>query len=104
MGKELDYIIDHVFLPPKLPHKDDSGVEKTNALIELMLAATDVFLRDHISHLEHAEWIPCVKMMRNMLEFKNKSGRLVAQKVETALSEMSPGGMNWAFLVGQMSI
>ena len=93
MDKELDYIINHVFLPPKLPHKDDSSIEKTNALIETMLAATNL-LQDHLPDQEHSEWIPCIKMMRNMLELKDKAGKLIAKKVEIALREMSHGGKN----------
>lgn len=91
MDEELDYIINHVFLPPKLPHQDDSSVENTNALIEMVLAATEL-LQDHLPEQEHSEWIPCIKMMRNMLELKDECGKLIAEKVETALKEMSHGG------------
>lgn len=93
MGKELDYIIHHVFLPPKLPQKDDSGVEKTNALIEMVLAATSL-LQDHLPEQERSEWNPCMKMMRNMLELKNQSGHLIAKKLKRALRNMADGGMS----------
>ena len=93
MGKELDYIIHHVFLPPKLPQKDDSGVEETIALIELVLAAMRL-LQDLLPEHERSEWNPCMKMMRNMLELKNQSGHLIAKKLKTALRNMVDGGMN----------
>lgn len=97
MSTELDYIINHVFLPPKLPHKDDNGVEETNALIEMVLAATNL-LQDHLPEQERSEWIPCMKMMRNMLELKNKSGHLIAKKLQTALRKMVDGGTIDIFL------
>ena len=93
MGKELNYIINHVFLPPHLPQEDDSGVEESNSLIEMVLAASKL-LQDHSSEREHSEWIPCIKMICNMLELKDKSGNLIAKKVKIALMNMLDGGMN----------
>ena len=103
MGKQLEYIINHVFLPPKLPHQDDSGVEETNALIKTVLATTNVF-QNHLSEQERSGWISCMKMMRNMIELKDRSGHLMAEKLQLALREMSEGGMSWPFPVGQTSI
>lgn len=93
MGKELGYIINHVFLPPQLPHKDDNGVEETRALIEMVLAAAKLF-QAHLPEKERSELVPCIKMIGNMLELKDESGKLRSQKVEKALRNMSDGGTN----------
>lgn len=93
MGEELNYIINHVFLPPHLPQKDDSGVKETNALIDMVLAASEL-LQNHIPEQEHSEWLPCIKMMRNMRKLKDKSGNIIAKKLKTALKEMLDGGTN----------
>lgn len=98
MSEALDFIINHVFLPPCLPHEDDDGVEETNALIETVLAALELF-QDHIPEQQRSEWIPCIKMIRNMRELRDKSGHLIAEKVEEALREMLNGGKSWPFLL-----
>jgi len=93
MGKDLYYIINHVFLPPKLPQKDDNDVTKTVSVIEELLTALGS-LQDRIPEHERSEWIPCIKMVSNMLELRDHFGGLVAGKLETTLRKMVDGGMN----------
>ena len=40
MRKDLNYIIDHVFFPLRLPQKDDSNVRKDASLAEGVLVAS----------------------------------------------------------------
>jgi hypothetical protein len=91
MPKDLDYIVNHVFFPPKLPQKDDSNVKNDDLLIEELLAALKLF-QSHITGREYSEWIPCVNMISNMLELRDHMGGLVAEKMETKLREMIYGG------------
>lgn len=98
MGKYWNYIINHVFLPPKLPQENDSGFEETAALIQIVRAASSL-LQDHIPEQQQSEWVPCIKMMRSMLELRDDFGNLMAKKVETALREMLDGGTNNPFSV-----
>lgn len=101
MGKDnnIDYIIRHVFLPPKLPQKDDEDVEKETCLIEVVLAALISF-RDRHDFSEQqeerfVEWSACVKMLDNMLELRNQCGEelgLEADKLEEKLRGMIDGG------------
>lgn len=91
MCEDLKYIINHVFLPSKLPQKDDSNVGKDYSLVEEVLAALESF-RAHISEQESLEWIPCTKMVRNMLQIRDHLGGLVAKEVETTLTRMVDGG------------
>ena len=103
MTKELNYIINHVFLPPKLPQKDDCDVSKTNALIDMMLEASEVF-QDHIPKHERSEWVPCIKMIRSMRELKDRSGNLMPKNVETALRTMLDGGTSRPHLMDRISV
>lgn len=93
MRKGLNYIIDHVFLPSKLPQKDDSNATKGASLAEEVLTALRL-LQDHISTQECSEWIPCIKMVNNMLQVRDHYGGLVARKVEITLRGMVDGGRN----------
>ncbi len=93
MCKELNYIINHVFLPPKLPQNNDNDVTKSAALIEKVLAALRC-LQAHIPEQERSEWTTCIEMVGNMLELRDHFGGLVAEKVETKLGKMVDGGTN----------
>ncbi len=93
MCKELGYIINHVFLPPKLPQKNDNDFTKRASVIEELLVALRS-LQDHISEQERSEWVPCIKMVSNMLELRDHFGGLVAGKLETTLRKMVDGGMH----------
>ena len=93
MSDDLTYIINHVFLPPKLPQKDDSDVAKDELLLKKLLAALES-LKHHIPDTEHSKWNPCIKMVYVMLTLRSHSGGLVADRLEKALREMLDGGMN----------
>lgn len=99
MGKDnnIDYIIRHVFLPPKLPLEDDEDVEKGTFLIDAVLAALISFQHKHdLSEQQEekcVEWSACVKMLENMLELRNRRGaELEADKLEEKLRGMVDGG------------
>ena len=89
----MDYIINHVFLPPKLPQKDDSDTRKSASLIDELLAALRS-LQPHISEQERLEWTPCIKMVGKMLELRDHLGGLVAEKVQITLKKMMDRGTN----------
>lgn len=93
MRKGLDHIIDHVFLPLKLPQKNDSNATKDASLVEEVLTALRS-LQTHIPTQERSEWIPCIKMVDNILQVRDHDGGLVASKVVTTLSQMVDGGRN----------
>ena len=93
MSNDLTYIINHVFLPPKLPQTDDSHAAKDELLIKELLAALKS-LQHHIPETEHPKWIPCIKMVHTMLTLRNHSGGLVPDRLEKAFGEMLDGGMS----------
>ena len=95
MRKDLNYIITHVFFPPKLPQKDDSDDTKSAALIGQVLVALRSF-QAHIPEEERPEWIACIKMVSNMLELRDHVGGLVVEKLQTTLRTMTSGGTNKA--------
>ena len=95
MRKDLDYIINHVFFPPKLPQKDDSDDTKSAALIGQVLAALRSF-QAYIPEQELPECIACIKMVGRMLELRDQVGGLMAEKLQETLRKMISGGTNRA--------
>lgn len=87
MRKDLYYIINHVFLFPKLLQKNDNDVTKTVSVIEELLTALKS-LQDRISKQERSKWISCIKMLRN--HFKE----LMIEKLKTTLKKMINEDMN----------
>jgi hypothetical protein len=92
MHKDLNYIINHVFLPPKLPQKNDSNDTKSASLIEELLAALRSF-QALIPEQKRSEWTPCIKMVGNMLELRNHFEGLAVEKVQITLRNMIDGGI-----------
>ena len=93
MRKDLNYIIDHVFLPLRLPLEDDSNVAKDASLAEGVLAALRLF-QAYIPTQERLEWILRINLVDSMLQIRNHFGGLIAEKVKIFLRGMADGGMN----------
>jgi hypothetical protein len=93
MCKGLNYIIAHVFLPSKLPQKDDSNTTKGASLVEEIITALKS-LQAHVPTEERSTWIPCIKMVNDMLQVRDHYGGLVAREVEITLMGMVDGGRN----------
>ena len=93
MSEHLTYIINHVFLPPELPHEDDSDPLKDIALVSTLLAAVKSFQEYSPPHpREHWKWLPCTKMLEDMLEMQDQFGGLDAKKLQQKLQTMSEKG------------
>ncbi|QDS77180.1 hypothetical protein FKW77_001966 [Venturia effusa] len=71
----LRYMIDHVFMPPKLPQKDDSAPEHDQALMEQVYQALKKF-EDEGSHFQ-ASLIPIIAMLENMIASRGPDGVLI---------------------------
>ena len=97
IGKErngtlnLGYIINHVFLLPKLPQEDDSGPEKDASLLIACEEALDSF-KNYFHTAELRKWLVCKKMVQDMLMSRSPSGDLVLEEIERLLEAMSGGG------------
>ncbi|PBL01428.1 hypothetical protein ARMGADRAFT_1059170 [Armillaria gallica] len=85
--EELLYIINHVFLPPKLPHADDRESANDIALCRVVLDSAKRFQASR-SNSDH--WESIVKMLRKF-KASQKHGALPLAEVEEQLSEMADG-------------
>lgn len=91
-SNSLHYIINHVFLPPKLPQKDDNDVEMDFAIIEKCKEALQSF-QAYISTNGDWRWAVCDKMLEKMLEMRDRSGDMTSENVEASLRSMIDRGM-----------
>jgi hypothetical protein len=94
-SQSLRYIINHVFLPPKLPQEDDSHVKNDYALIEECEGALRSF-QAQISPNEHWRWAACTRMLSKMLEMRDVSGDTISGKIEESLGSMVDRGNSFS--------
>ncbi|KAI9742144.1 MAG: hypothetical protein M1818_004044 [Claussenomyces sp. TS43310] len=83
----LSYTINHVFLPPKLPQKDDSSVVNDLELLKECEAALRSF-QAHVSPEERWRWTNCAKLVSKMIELRLPSGDIRSGKLESSLESM----------------
>jgi len=98
LSQSLHYIINHVFLPPKLPQEDDSDVKEESALIEQCEEALRSF-QALISPNEHERWAVCTKMLSKMLAMRDVSGDMTSGKVEASLESMTDRGISYSKMI-----
>jgi hypothetical protein len=88
---DLKYIINHVFLPPELPQKDDSDFLHGVGLIEELESALSSF-QSYLPHHQRSRWSSCIKMVREMLETRDGFGKISTKALEKSLKSMLDGG------------
>jgi hypothetical protein len=87
----LLHIINHVFLPPKLPEKDDADFAEDLALTEEYKVALGSFTA-YLPPGDSSKWESCTKMVSRMLELRNLSGDMIPKNTEAHLQQMTCGG------------
>ena len=84
----LRYLLNHVFLPPKLPQKDDYDAEHDDALCRFIYDASFEFSA-FLSPSQQMQWQIIVQMLTNLL----KSTRVLDKDVlVTNISHLEIGG------------
>ncbi|KAJ8592789.1 hypothetical protein M405DRAFT_879736 [Rhizopogon salebrosus TDB-379] len=82
----LEYIINHVFCPLKLPQGNDHSLENDLALSQEVVDAALAF-NDQLSDDNQLLWMSSVKMLRN-LKYSIRFSTLSAKDVESQISAM----------------
>ncbi|KAI9890486.1 MAG: hypothetical protein M1814_003970 [Vezdaea aestivalis] len=101
MSSKLQYIFNHVFLPPRLPQEDDESPAKATALIEHFLEALRLFY-DSLPE-ERLRWIRCIKMLENILILQYHGGKMSVEKLKTVLMDMEVEDVLALFIRSQNS-
>lgn len=87
----LLYIINHIFLPPKLPQEDNTDIMEDLALTEEFRAALESFMA-HLPPEDRLEWASCAKMLSRILETRDPCGDMLVENVKMSLGQMTSGG------------
>jgi hypothetical protein len=96
--QQLQYIIDHVFLPPKLPEKhDDDSAELQCALAEFVNDSAERCAQ-FLPPQERVRWVPILQMLKN-ITITSKSAALSEFSLENCIKDMQDGGM---YIVNQL--
>jgi hypothetical protein len=102
-SSNLEYIITHVFLPPKLPLEDDSDPKQDLALIEQFRAALRSF-QARLPGRECWRWAAPILMLSKMLELRDKFGDILSEEVELSLEAMKGTGMRETSIARKMDV
>jgi hypothetical protein len=88
-SNELEYIIHHVFLPPKLPNGDDASPGNELRLIELVRDSLIAFL-PKVDPSSHQAIDSVVALMINMYTATSLDGYLQEDGVRAVLKQIGP--------------
>lgn len=82
----VQYLVHHVFLPPKLPQQDDGSIEMDHLLITLVSEC----LRDSKVVTDGAPGYECLEnMVQDMLEIHDASGYISESRLRERLEALS---------------
>ena len=91
------YLIRHMFLPPKLPHKDDFNLEYEMVLLDTTIDVLRTF-KCYINDIKHDQGaivdsvIAMVANMRSVHELEGAVGAVSEEKLGNALADLSKKG------------
>ncbi|KAF5344605.1 hypothetical protein D9758_013897 [Tetrapyrgos nigripes] len=93
---ELEYIIHHVFLPPKLPQKDDYTIENEHFLCENVLTSFKGFVQER-GRSGDQSWFE-LEAMLGAISKSQQSESLSVSNIKASFSTMREGSVR-AFLI-----
>lgn len=87
----LEYIINHVFCPLKLPQASDHTLENDIALSQVVLDAARAF-KDQLSSDKHQFWASSFKMLQNLRDSTRFSVMSLVE-VQSQINAMDDKGL-----------
>lgn len=92
--KALDFMINHVFLPPQLPQEDDSDPEYLNTTIRAFRDSVACFLSAEPGSAPSVR--PALDMLDRLLSTESAKGdeTLKTRSVRDVISDLKNGGMD----------
>ena len=92
-NRTLDYLFNHVFLPPQLPHRDDSrNGTGDRALVEHLIEACHVF-RD-LNHTDYYKsWSTVLRSLRTFAALHRENNSLSKNALQSAFGDAKDGAI-----------
>lgn len=91
MERNLQYIVDHVFLPPKLPREEDSSWERCFDLTATVLDALNAFGLEQ-PQSEQPVWATVARMIQSLQDSASDEGTMSAETIGNLLMALLYGG------------
>ena len=91
MERNLEYIVNHVFLPPKLPRREDSSPEKVIDLTSAVLDALKGFVPTQPLS-ERPIWARMMRMIQNLQDSASHEDSMSPEKISNMLMTLVDGG------------
>jgi hypothetical protein len=91
MERNLEYIVNHVFLPPKLPPREDSSREKSIDLTSAVLDALNGFESTQPLS-ERPIWARMMRMIQSLQDSGSGKGSMSPEKINNMLMTLVDGG------------
>ena len=89
----LNYLIHHVFLPPKLPQEDDSSPAMDSLLAEYCLSALKSFQDLRVLHEPGSPcWQSCIHMVDKVVRLRSGSGAFLSKELSKELTSLRHTG------------
>lgn len=85
---EVEFFINHLFLPPKLPHKDDTNNNLDEGLLRLVTVALAAFNADVPSH-QKAAVDRVMSSIQWLAGLRDGKGAVTEEKLLQALNELN---------------
>jgi hypothetical protein len=88
----LEYVVNHVFLPPKLPQDSDYDTAvKDHALLTLVLDAAKEYQGKLAGKVESSRWEPMMKMLEVIRKSTDRGG-ISSNLIADSIDGMTSGG------------
>jgi hypothetical protein len=89
--RDLQYVIDHVFLPPKIEQEDDYTPARNAHLLSVFLQGLRLW-HSGLPGEVRSKWDPCVNMVHAMYELQGTSPELEFETLLTDWNALEAGG------------
>lgn len=87
----LKYMVNHVFLPPKLPLQDDANLKFDADLCAELIGAATEFAK-YLQGFAKQKWAPIIQMLKNVQDTIEMTG----DSLSRTISSMDVGGASHA--------
>ena len=84
---ELQFLVSHIILPPKLPQESDGSVAENRSLLAFVAECASTYPDKQ----KHPQWAVATKMLEDLLWLRS-SGPISGNHLKTAIREMGDQG------------
>ena len=88
----MDFLVNHIFLPPKLPQEaDDPNAGNERILIEQLKTSAEAFKEHADGHQKERMKVVC-EMLESILYIKPNGRAIIKGSLSDKINGMKPGG------------